>query len=201
MEEVLFGDPSNHIIAYLTPLNLYNLCKTCKQFRIKLKKSHFEKATIRNIRKKLYDLFLTKDKLDGFLNSIKGGIINGNFIVGSISGNYAMSLTTYISKVYDECTTIKINCYYPNTHKLTSALAFHRPYHIDSTFLDGADVEYCDKNRYIMFVISHRILKFFDNIGDFFSMYKSPSFQKSYYWYDGEDHFNIKSFNDFFTAK
>ena len=54
MEQILFGDLFyNHIVNYLNPATLYNLCQTTKSYRKNITKPHFEIATIREIKKRL----------------------------------------------------------------------------------------------------------------------------------------------------
>ena len=77
MEFILFGDPFyNHIITCLNPVNLYNLCQTCKSYRNTITKTYFEKATIVEIKKRLENKY---DKSNG-------GYISGDFIIQCILG-------------------------------------------------------------------------------------------------------------------
>ena len=101
MEQTLFGDPFyNHIINYLNPTTLYNLCQTCKQYRLTINKPYFERSTIAIMRSKLYEIYGTQSKVNHVLNNLKEGVITGYCIVQLILNENIRNL---------------LWCYYPNT--------------------------------------------------------------------------------------
>ena len=103
METILFGDPFyNHIIHYLNPTTLYNLCKSCKSYRNNINKQYFEIATVKEIRKRLRH---TEDEKE-MLCELKG-IISGSFIVDCVlKERFSYSSDEHDDLIWQEYTSI-----------------------------------------------------------------------------------------------
>ena len=183
MESVLFSDPFlNHISTYLNPTTLYNLCKTCKQFRIIITKSHFEKASILVIRKRLLDIYETEAKLLHWLNKLQsgGGVIAGDAILFCI---------------LDEKKSMPFECFYPSTFKFDEELIKCRSLAYDIRYHD-----YAECTKFYTRVIKHAVVKDSD-VNRFLNNIFLFDFCRNKYWYTGKDHIDVKSFNQILSKK
>lgn len=76
---------NNEIINYLTPIDLYNIMQTCKQYRKIITENHFNKRVISEINKRLYNIF--GNDMQTFKNSMNNDfVITGSFIIQCILG-------------------------------------------------------------------------------------------------------------------
>jgi len=180
MEEVLFGDPfQNHESNYLTPVDLYNLCQTCKQYKKTITKQYFEKATIKEIRRRLLYLYKTKTNLYNFLTNLKKGVISGSFIIECILDNYC-----------DE-----IDCYYPNTvHFNKEVSRFKMNDYFSKYYLDQIVLSSFDTTMRHMILKTNNVHLFIDSEFDF-------DICKNRYWYTNKDQLYVKSFNQILSKK
>jgi len=188
MEIVLLSDPfNNHIIHYLTPVNLYNLCQTCKQYRLLLTKDKFERATITEIKRRYVNHHYTSQKsLNNGLFVMKKmkSIISGSFIIQCILGEYwsESSIDIYLGNI--TLSNKKDQYLIPNSR---SAFCDHYKECLNIPTTGKQSIKYINLN-------TSDVNNFIDNIFDF-------NICKNKFWYDDEYHIYIKSINEILSKK
>lgn len=187
MEIVLFSDPFyNHIIDHLNPVDLYNLCQTCKYYRSSIKKHYFEKATIKEMRRRMVLLFYTSEnRMNECLTNCNkiGGVITGSFIIQCVLGEYWND---------------QIDHYFPNSAKLNSKIEKFRLYE-NNPFSEFYSKYYVVPNKSsislkLVVLNSDNVHNFIENTFDF-------NICKNKYWYDGKDNISIHSINEILSKK
>jgi len=133
------------------------------------------------IRRRLSDFFVTKGGLNNFFNNLKEGYIIGDYVTQAILREY--------------WATTSVNCYYTNTHKFTQDILDYPRDYGHGHFKERVVVVYPSTD-----IVTYSILKY-DNTDDFINMYELFDVWGNKYWYDGEDHIEVKSFNQILSKQ
>lgn len=178
MDFILFGDLfCNHITSYLSCVNLYNLCKTNKQYKQILNKGYFERATITEIKKRISSTG-SKETFTSYLEATKelNTSISGSFIIQCILGEEWPNISTD---------------YYINAEAVPNMMP---PWERSLDFSDYYHASKSIGNCNIYTLKDQNTDTFIKTIFDF-------DICKNIYWYDGADHIYIKSINQILSKK
>jgi hypothetical protein len=184
---LLYGDIFNyHILNQLNPITLYSLCQTCKRYKSIIKKKHFEKATIAEIKKRLLEGQLD---LDTFLerNKSNGVVFFGSFIIQCI-----------LDEIWNDSA---IDICLPSKTKVSIDSRGRIPSMEIKNDLSGYYRNYKEIGTrpscrwHVSQLNSH------DNVQGFVKKVTDFDICKNIYWYDGEDHIYVHSFNQILSKR